>query len=355
MKIAILAGGSGTRLWPWSRAKAPKQILSLFGGRTLLQQTYRRLRRHFAARDILIVSGRPYAAAIREQLPALPRNNLLVEPVRRDSAGAVALAAAYVYRLNHSESLLTVHADHWLEKDVDYARALKQSARLAQNHLQTILVGVKPTYPETGYGYIKVNTKVVHPPGAYRVIDFMEKPAPARARNLWRQPNVFWNVGWFGWRVDILLNLFEKELPGHARLIKILSAAAAADWQRTVNKEFPKLKSVSIDYGLIEKIKNTLLLPYRSGWADIGHWRSVYEMSEKDKNGNAVKTAALLLDSRNNIFISQSKKFVAALGVSDLIMVETGDAILLLNKERAHEAKNIISELKSNPRYKRLL
>lgn len=354
MKIAILAGGTGSRLWPWSRLAAPKQILSLFGGATLLQHTYRRLRRGFAAHDILVVAGTDYAGAIKKQLPALPKNNLLIEPVRRDSAGAIALAAAHVYRQNPRESLVTVHSDHWLEKDLDYVRALKRLGNLAQSHSQTILAGAKPTYPETGYGYIKVDKKIVQSK-IYRISKFIEKPPLRRARQLFNRADIFWNVGWFGWRVDRLLALLEKHLPRHADLVKTLNAGRPADWQKIINREFSKLPSVAIDYGLIEKTKELLLWPYNSGWTDIGHWRSVYEMSKKDKDKNVVAADSLLLDSRHNIFISQSKKFIAALGVDNLIMVETADAILLLNKERAAEVKNIIAKLKSNARYQRLL
>lgn len=343
MKVVILAGGIGTRLWPASRAHRPKQILSILGDGTLLQQTYRRLLQGFSPADILVATGQEYARVVKRQLPRLPHANILLEPARRDSAGAIGLAAAYCYRTNPQEILISVHADHWVSDEKKYVAALKQAGRLAEQHYNsTVVVGVKPTYPETGLGYIQMDTKIVQGHAAAK--KFIEKPNLLRARQFVKSGRYLWNVGWFAWRVDHLWSLYKKYLPKNFTVLEQL--AAARDFSGTVKRRFAKLESVSIDYGIIEKTKNIMALAATVGWSDIGHWRSVQEMSKQDTAGNAVAADSLLLDSRDNLFMPAKNKFVAALGVSDLIFVETEDVILLAHRHRAQEVKQLVAELK---------
>lgn len=343
MKVVILAGGGGTRLWPISRQDKPKQILSLLGGETLLRQTYNRLRLGWRAADILVATGQQYASDIERQLPDLPRPNILLEPVRRDSAGAIGLAAACLYGRHPKEILVSVHADHWVSDGRKYAATLKAAGRLVAAHSEfMVAVGVRPTYPETGLGYIALDKKVVR--GARVAQRFVEKPNLARARNFVRSGRYLWNVGWFAWRVDHLWSLYKRHLPKNWAVLERI--AAARDFPRAVKREFAKLDAISIDYGIIEKTTNILALPSDIGWSDIGHWRSVQEMSAKDSDGNAVVGQSLLLDSRNNLFVPAAKKFVAAIGVSNLIFVETDDVILLAHKDRAQAVKQLVAELK---------
>lgn len=343
MKIIILAGGAGTRLWPYSREKSPKQILPILGRKTLLQQTYERLCLGFRKEDILVVSGERWRNSIRRELPGFPRANLLVEPMRRDSAGAIGLAAAYLSQKHKDEVLLSVHADHWIADDRAYAAALKRAGHLAEREREhTIVVGVKPTYPETGYGYIQVSKKVAQ--DVWQAKKFIEKPNLAAASRFVKSENYFWNVGWFAWDLSHLWNLYKKHLPANFAVLERLSTAA--DWLRAVRTEFPKLRPISIDKGIAEKERKMLLLSTSVGWADIGHWRSVHEMSGKDKDGNAVSGQSLLLDSRDNLFVAPQKKLIAALGVRDLLAVDTKDALLLVDRRRAQEVKRVVEQLK---------
>lgn len=352
MKVVILAGGTGTRLWPASRARRPKQILSILGKGTLLQQTYRRLLLGFPPVDILVVAGREYGREIKRQLPSLPDPNILLEGVRRDSAGAIGLAAAYCYRANPKEILISVHADHWVSDDKKYVAALKAAGRLAeQHHESTVVVGVKPTYPETGLGYIQVDKKFVHGPAPAK--KFIEKPPLARARQFIKSGGYLWNVGWFAWRVDHLWSLYKKFLPKN--FIVLARIAAARDFSAAVKREFAKLDSISIDYGIIEKTRNITALAATVGWSDIGHWRSVQEMSSQDSDGNAVAGESLLLDSRDNLFMAAKNKFVAAIGVSNLLFVETDDVVLLAHKDRAQDVKQLVAELKKKPSFSKYL
>lgn len=346
MKIIILAGGTGTRLWPYSRERGPKQILPLLGKSSLLQQTYSRLLLGFSKEDILIVTGERWQGDILKQLPNWPRRNLLLEPARRDSGGAIGLALAYLSgRGAEDEVIISVHADHWLADGRAYVAALKKAARLAARADATVVVGVKPTYPETGYGYIRAEKKVAQ--GVWRAAKFIEKPPLAQARRLLAAGNYFWNVGWFAWRLSHLWNLYAEHLPANFSVLKKISAAAPGDWQKVVRSEFPKLQSVSIDIGLAEKTKQMLLLSTDISWSDIGHWRSVHEMSAKDKEGNTVSGTSLLLDSHDNLFVAPGKKLIAAFGVSGMILIDTPDAILVADKNRAQDIKKIVEQLKN--------
>lgn len=358
MKIVILAGGSGTRLWPWSREDEPKQILPLLGRDTLLQQTYKRLRLGFSSQDILIVTSHEYKNNILKQLPKFPRANLLLEPVRRDSAGAIGLAAARFWSKNPHEVLISVHADHYLSDAKEYVQTLKRAGQLAtQYSKQTILMGIKPAYPETGYGYIKVGKKIVqlNNQPVYRVQNFIEKPSLVQAQRLIKDKNCFWNPGWFAWRVDHLRELYKTYLPNNFSVLEKISLSNNKNWQATVNREFIKLNPISIDYAILEKTKDMLILPSTVGWADIGHWRSVQEMSVRDKNGNVINQESLLVDSINNLVLTRNKKFIVTLGVKDLVFVETSDVILIADKNRAQDVKSIVSHLRTKKDWRRYL
>ena len=358
MKIIILAGGGGTRLWPWSRESEPKQILPILGRDTLLQQTYKRLRWGFAAGDILVVAGTSHAAAIKKQLPELPKRNLLLEPVKRDSAGAIGLALARIVARSPREIIVTVHADHYISDAKKYARLLKQAGQLArQNPKQTILMGIKPSYPETGYGYIQLGKKFVqhNKLAVYRVKKFIEKPSVARAQRLISQGHCFWNPGWFAWRADHLWDLYKTHLPNNFSILEKISQAKTTNLQAVINSEFVKLNPISIDYGILEKTRTRLVVPVAIGWADIGHWRSVQEMSVADKNGNVTNNESLLVESANNLILSKNKKFVAVLGVHDLVFVETNDVILIADKNRAQDVKQIVAHLRTKKDWQKYL
>jgi len=349
MKIVILAGGDGTRLWPWSRRRYPKQLQSLLGEKTLLQQTFSRLEKIVPAADVLIVTGEAHVRWIREQLPQVPRANIIAEPVRRDSAGAIGVAAAMIAHNDPLETIISVHADSWIGNERLFVAHIKRMAALSKAFpLHTILTGIKPQYPETGYGYIQAGKKIVqHKTNpAHAVKRFIEKPSLTYAERYTRSKEYYWNPGWFAWRTDALLGLYKKFLPSNYRILEAIAASPKRLVGPLVKNEFPKLKSISIDYGIIERTKKRIVLPTSLAWSDIGHWRSVREMSRGDRNGNVVKGTSVLLDSHDNLFISGTGKCITSIGVKNIIMVETDDVILVADKSRAQDVKQLVEALK---------
>ncbi|MBI2050799.1 MAG: mannose-1-phosphate guanylyltransferase [Parcubacteria group bacterium] len=348
MKVVILAGGVGRRLWPLSREQRPKQLQTILGKGTLLQQTFQRVRRVVSHRDILVSTGAAHARSVARQLPGLPRENMLVEPVRRDSAGAIGLAAALLAQCCPEEVLISVHADAWIPDEQPFVSAIHAAhSALLRYPEHTLLFGIPPTYPETGYGYIQLNKKVVRLAGhsVYSVKRFIEKPKQALAERFVRDKNYFWNPGWFGWKVGALLELYRMHLPKHYGPLSAIARVTGRGRTAAIKREFPKLPSVSIDRGILEKTGKRLVIPTRIEWSDIGHWRAVSEMSEKDRDGNAVVGESVLLDSSNNYFSAQPGTLVASLGVRNLVMVQTRDVILLADKGRAQEVKALVAEL----------
>lgn len=358
MKVVILAGGSGTRLWPLSRQNNPKQVLSIIGRQTMLQDSYRRLRLRFKAEDILVATGEQYKNTILKQLPLLPKENILIEPARRGTAGAVALAAVHVYRNNPDEILASVHADNWVADDKLFSSLIKFSESFVKkHHKQTLLMGIKPAYPETGYGYIQIGKKFVQSKfgSIYKSIRFVEKPGLKKAEYFVMKKKYFWNPGWFVWQVGHLFELYKKYAPAYYKIMQAMASASQSDFQKTVNKKFVKLDSAAIDNLIIEKEKDLLVLPIKIGWSDIGHWRSVKEMSKGDRNKNVCNSPSLLIDSANNLLLSDSKKFIAGVGINGIIMIETKDAILLATNTGAHETKKITALMSKNVKLKKFL
>jgi mannose-1-phosphate guanylyltransferase len=349
MKVVILAGGSGTRLWPLSRKNNPKQAQPFLDSDTLLQKTYRRLQSGFAVRDIYVATARDYVAFVREQLPQLPAENIFAEPCRRDTAAAIGLAATFFYFRNPREVMLTVQADHYIDNEVLYIHTLQAAGRLiAAYPTRGGLIGIQPAYPETGYGYIKLNSQfaVFEKYKIFKIEKFIEKPNADIARRYVSQWGYLWNPGYFIWRVDTLLAQYKQFLPDMYRGLAAINRALGTVRQaETIARVFADCKPCAIEYGILEKAKNLIVMPAAFSFTDIGNWRTVKNVLAKTNGENIIKGKSLVVDSANNLIYNFTERIVSAAGLRDMIVVVTEDAVLVCHQDNAHAVKDIVKKM----------
>jgi len=358
----ILAGGRGTRFWPRSRLRQPKQLLNIVGRETMLQQTVARLESVIPFSRLWVVTNAEQAPAVRGQLPRLPASQLLVEPCGRNTAAAIGLAAIHLRALRGDALMAVLPADHVIEQPVRYRRIVRGAVALAHEPGRLIVLGIAPTRAETGYGYIERGAKVARAFGstAYAVRRFTEKPYRARARRFLASGRHFWNAGMFFWRVSTYLEQMREFLPATARGLERLSSEIGQQgYRRALAQIYPRLESISVDYGVLEPASRTrlrrgaprvLVLPAEVGWSDMGSWASVYELLAREPGENLTAGPLLTREARNNYFWVPDK-LVAAIGVRDLVVVETKDALLICPRDRAQEVGKVVAELEKRKRH----
>jgi len=344
MKIVILAGGSGKRLWPISRVTNPKQFQPLFGDKTLLQETYLRVVKGFKTKDIYISTGHDQLPAVKKDLAGkISANHFFVEPIKRDTSGAIGLASALIAHDDPNAIIATVNSDQYVKNVSEYTKVMKaaeQTIKKYPDHL--LLIGVNPTYPETGYGYIKLKKAIdkVSNYEIFSVAEFKEKPNLKVAQKYLRSKSYLWNPAFFVFRVSTMLELYKKHLPAD---YKILSSIK--NNPKVLNREFPKLTKISIDYGIIERAEKKLCLPAKFDWVDVGHFRTVKEIFSKSSNDNLVKGSYMTLDGTGNLIYGQPNKLIATIGIKNSIVVDTGDVVLVCDLARAQDIKKLVEEV----------
>lgn len=345
----ILAGGSGERFWPVSSKDRPKQFLNLIGEKTMLQQTVERLVGFVNPSDIFILTGRGYGNLVREQVPEIPAVNVVEEPTGRDTAAAVGLAATLLARRDPEGVMVVLPADHYIADVERFRRVLATAVAAAQNGAWLVTLGITPTRPETGYGYIQ-RGELFRTDGSlalYRVLRFTEKPDLGRARRFLASGKYFWNSGMFVWRVDLIWALIEEYLPELAAGLKEIGAAlGSAAEGPTMEQIYPTLPKISIDYGVMERAKNVLVIPADFGWDDVGTWPAWARYGgTADGQGNVIEGRGVLVESSGCV-IRTANHVIGALGIRDLVIVEEEGRLLVCAKERAQEIKRLVAALK---------
>jgi mannose-1-phosphate guanylyltransferase len=340
----IMAGGSGTRFWPLSRKAWPKQFLALAGAdASLLQRTVRRLSGVIPTERVLVVTSAQHAQATREQLPELPAHNVLAEPAARNTAPCVAWAAAHIAAMAPEAVLAVLPADPHIGDEAAYRELLLRAAAAAASG-GLVTIGVQPTRPETGYGYIEVGAELAA--GVSRVSRFVEKPDLARAQQFLQDGRFLWNSGMFFFRADAVLAEFERQLPDvYAFTRGYREALAQGEASAYVQARYAGLTSVSVDHGIMERASDIRVVPGSFGWFDIGSWTTAYELADKDAAGNAVIGEASLINAEGCYVRGRANKLVALIGVQDLVVVDTDDALLIMPRERAQDVRRVVDDL----------
>ena len=341
----ILAGGSGTRFWPASRAAYPKQFLSLVGAESMLQETLARVQAKIGADRIYIVTNKRFAMIIEKQASAfkVPKVNILLEPSGKNTAPAIAWAAAIINSRDPNAVMAVLPSDHLIQNKKAYFATLDEAVSLA-NDGYLVTLGIIPTRPETGYGYIK--GKKVKKAGRtlHEVEQFVEKPSLEKARRYLKTKKYYWNSGMFIWKTSVILGEFQNLLPDLYR------AFTQGFSQKAVEKFWGSLTGISIDYGIMEKAKRVAVVPAADiGWSDVGSWEALWDVSPKDANGNVFKGDAVQYVSQNNLVLG-NKRLVALVGLEGVVVVDTDDVLLICRKDQSQAVKNIVDLLKEKKR-----
>lgn len=354
MKIipVIMAGGKGERFWPKSRKSLPKQFLNILGERSMLQATVDRIMKMAPLNDVYIATGEEYAELVRNQLPALPVRNLILEPVGKNTAPCIGLAASVLNRYYGPDAVMVViPSDHMILDELRYLEVLQAGAQAVQDPGDSLLtIGITPTGPETGYGYIKTGdlTAELGKEKVYRVERFVEKPDAETARCYIESGNYLWNSGMFIFRAATILDNIATHLPDLRAALERIESAAGSDQQYNdvLDREYRALQSISIDYGVMEKAEQVMVVPGEFGWDDVGSWTSLERIGQSGEEKNIIRGNVISLDNHGCIVEAGSKqRLVAILGADDLIVVDTEDATLICPKDRAQEIKKILENI----------
>jgi mannose-1-phosphate guanylyltransferase len=334
----VLAGGSGTRFWPLSRRRRPKQLLALDGERTLLQATIDRLRPLVPPGRVWIATTREIAEAVAEQLPEVPRDQILVEPEGRNTAAAIGWAVRSLPAAARRGVVAVLPADHRMGDAEAFRGALARAVEIADARDTVVALGVVPRWGETGYGYLKLGRALEDVGGVRRVSRFIEKPDEKAARRFYRGGGYLWNAGIFVFRGSVMLRHIKRCLPELAQGLEEI----AKQPERTA-EIYPRLPAISIDHGVMEKLRGIAAVPLDCGWSDLGSWAALAEVRAKDAEGNASQGDVVAVDARDNLLIADAGT-VAVLGVSGLAVVRTADAVLVVPLDRAQEVRRILAE-----------
>ncbi len=352
--ILIVAGGSGTRLYPRSRENKPKQFQTIIGKKTLIEQTYDRAAELVPPQQIYVSINKKYTDLLREYLPDIPEENIIAEPVKRNTAPAMALATAFIAKKDPRAVIASLHSDHLILRKEIFNRAIKAGFDFIDKNKNTIAtIGIQPTSPHTGYGYIE--RQDIHSQNKdftmYNVSRFVEKPNHKTALDYLRQGTFYWNAGYFIFSAAHLLNETKRNQPTiHRTIVEIIKSADSQNYHKILDREFRKMPDIAIDVAIMEQTKKLAVIPADLGWSDVGSWDSVSDLlnnDEKTNEGNYCEGLVVNIDTHNSVILSPSgQKLVATIGLDNIIVVATDDAIIISQKGRTEEIKKVVEALK---------
>lgn len=347
--VVIMAGGRGERFWPQSRLRRPKQLLPIVGDKPMLAQTLERLEGLVPMENIFVLTNAEQLEATREVCAALPAEHIVGEPVGRDTAPAVGLAALLVQRQDPEAAFAMLPADAVIHDDAGLRSVLDSAFAAAEAEEALVTVGIRPQYAATGYGYIQQGKATGEFAGrpAYVVERFVEKPDEATAKEYLESGNYYWNAGMFIWRAGVIAKALAASAPDLANSLRAMGEALdkGEALESVLEREYPDLEKISIDYAVMEKAKNVLMVESAFDWDDVGEWPALERHCEKDEAGNVVRGRAVLQDARGNLVVNEGGHLTAVLGANDLIIVQTKDATLVCPKDRAQDIKQLVKEL----------
>lgn len=338
----IMAGGGGTRFWPLSRQNMPKQLLNLSGTDAMINETIKRFENIISPENTYIVTNKSQAGIMKDiLLKEVPTNNILSEPSARNTAACILYAAMYIYEKCGDGIMCVFPSDHYIVNEEGFQKILLQAIDTAKTTNSIVTIGIKPTFPSTGYGYIKScegNSNV------YKIDKFEEKPNLERAKEYLADGNYYWNSGMFIWKISVIIEAFKRFLP---RIYNSLSMVKfdTDEGNKLLNEIYPKLDSISVDYGIMERTDDALVIPGDFGWNDVGSWDALGAIFPSDENGNIIKADYIGIDT-NECIIYGDKKLITTVGLKDIVVVDTDDAIMVCNKNKAQDVKQIVDKLK---------
>jgi len=348
MIVLIMAGGIGTRFWPLSTKETPKQFLHILGQRSMIQQTVDRILPLVDHKDIYIVTNESQIGLAREHLPELPAENIIAEPMGRNTAACIGLSAVLLEeKYENDETMLVLPADHYIGKPELFREIISQADAFVKEHKKLLTFGIEPTYPATGYGYIEFGKEIqTDPLQIFAVRQFKEKPDLKTAKQFVKSGTFAWNSGMFLWRIDSINEAVENLMPSLNSSLYEIKNLWNSDKDK-VGKLYSELESVPVDIGIMEKADNAVIVPINIDWNDIGSWQALDEMKQKDENGNFFEGNVLNIDTQNTYVYSTDKnKKIALIDIDDLVVVDTKDSLLVCKKDKSQKVKDIVERIK---------
>lgn len=348
--VAIMAGGIGSRFWPMSRTNHPKQFLDILGtGKTLIRETFERYGKIVPPENIYIVTSQEYVDKVQQELPELPAGNILAEPSRKNTAPCIAYIAFKLQQKNPDALMMVAPADHLIQDEAGFADTASRAFSFVDTVNALVTIGIKPSHPNTGYGYIQHEAQEAAP-GVYQVKTFTEKPNLELAKTFLASGDFLWNAGIFTWKIKTIITAFEQHLP---EMFEVFAAEKDAfntpAEKAAIERIYPQCTNISIDFGIMEKAENVYVIPASFAWSDLGTWNSAWENMEKDYFQNAVAGEnTMIVDAKSCVVNVPNDKLVVLQGLEDYIIVDTKDALLICQKSKEQEIKDYVAEVKRN-------